>query len=99
MSINGMIIVASTIINKIFGEDKEVFAQRVETIKDGEIRFDLTIIDEEGYSFLDDATTENIQSKLNGTFGRWANFSIIKEKPRGEDYLVPTGMMMFCNVK
>lgn len=99
MSINTIIIVATTILNKVFNEDKETFSKRVKTIDDGMISFDLTILDEEGYSFLDDATVEDLQSKLNGTIGRWANFNIIKEKPRGEDYLVPTGMMVFCNVK
>ena len=99
MSINTIIIVATTILNKVFNEDEETFSKRMKTIDDGMISFDLTILDEEGYSFLDDATIEDLQSKLNGTIGRWANFSIIKEKPRGEDYLVPTGMMVFCNVK
>lgn len=99
MSINTIIIVTTTILNKVFNEDKETFSKRVKTIDDGMISFDLTILDEEGYSFLDDATIEDLQSKLNGTIGRWANFSIVKEKPRGEDYLVPTGMMVFCNVK
>ena len=99
MSINTIIIVATTILNKVFNEDEETFSKRIKTIDDGMISFDLTILDEEGYSFLDDATIEDLQSKLNGTIGRWANFSIIKEKPRGEDYLVPTGMMVFCNVK
>jgi len=99
MSINTIIIVTTTILNKVFNEDEETFSERVKTIDDDMISFDLTILDEEGYSFLDDATIEDLQSKLNGTIGRWANFSIIKEKPRGEDYLVPTGMMVFCNVK
>ena len=99
MSINSIIVVVSTIINKIFDEDKDVFAKRIEIINDGMIRFDITILDEEGYSFIDDATVENLQSKLNGTLGRWATFSIVKEEPRGEDYLVPTGIMMFYRTK
>lgn len=99
MTINSLIVVSSTILNKVFGEDQELFAERVETIDVGTIRFDLTLLDEEGYFFLDDATVEDLQSKLNGVMGRWANFQIIKEKPRGEDYLVPTGIMMCCNVK
>ena len=99
MSINTLSVVTSTIINKIFDEDKNVFAKRIEIIDEGMIRFDLTLIDEEGYSFIDDATVEHLQSKLNGTLSRWATFSIVKETCPGEDYLVPTGILMYCNVK